>query len=128
ATGGRDGVASSEGAFELNLATPAELGGEGGVGTNPEQLFAAGYSACFLGALKFAASSEKIQIPQDSSVSGRVGMGPRSAGGFGLVIELTVDLTGLASGQAEALVQKADAICPYSNGLRGNVSVAISLV
>src|SRR5688572_25078042 len=91
ATGGRDGrAATTDGTFEVKLSTPKELGGGGGDGNNPEQLFAAGYSACFIGALKAAAAQEKVRIPDDTSVTANVGIGPRSEGGFGLDIALRV--------------------------------------
>jgi lipoyl-dependent peroxiredoxin len=125
ATGGRDGQAATlDGAFEVNLATPKELGGGGGVGNNPEQLFAAGYAACFIGAMKFVAS----QGPADASVTSTVGIGPRSAGGFGLTVELAVSLPGLPRAEAEALVEKAHQVCPYSNATRGNVDVRLNVV
>jgi Ohr subfamily peroxiredoxin len=115
ATGGRDGhAATTDGALDVRLATPKELGGAGGEGNNPEQLFAAGYSACFLGALKFVAAQEKARIPQDASVTATVGIGPRSEGGFGLDVALRIALPGIERQQAEALVQKAHQVCPYS--------------
>ena len=127
ATGGRDGRAiSSDGALDAKLSTPKELGGAGGDGTNPEQLFAAGYSACFLGALKFVAGREKIALPPDTSVEGKVGIGPIPTG-FGIEAELTVSLPGLPREQAEALVQKAHVVCPYSNATRNNIDVKVSV-
>ena len=129
ATGGRDGRAKTvDGALEVRLATPKELGGGGGEGNNPEQLFAAGYSACFLGAMKFVAGQEKISIPQDASVTAKVGIGPRSEGGFGITAELRVSVPGLDRAQAESLVQKADHVCPYSNATRGNVDVKLNVI
>ena len=129
ATGGRDGRAkTADGALEVRLATPKELGGGGGEGNNPEQLFAAGYSACFLGAMKFVAGQEKISIPQDASVTAKVGIGPRSEGGFGITAELRVSVPGLDRAQAESLVQKADHVCPYSNATRGNVDVKLNVI
>ncbi len=128
ATGGRDGrAASQDGALDLALSTPREMGGGGGTGTNPEQLFAAGYSACFIGAMKFVASQGGPKVPADASVTATVGIGPRSEGGFGITVALKVALPGMAREEAEALLQKADATCPYSNALRGNVDVALSL-
>jgi Ohr subfamily peroxiredoxin len=128
ATGGREGVAStSDGKFEARLSTPKELGGAGGEGTNPEQLFAAGYSACFLGALKFVASQSKIALPADASVSASVGIGKRDDGqGFGLVVELKASLPGVPADQAADLVRRADVVCPYSHAIRGNVQVTLS--
>jgi Ohr subfamily peroxiredoxin len=128
ATGGRDGhAATADGALDVRLATPKELGGAGGEGNNPEQLFAAGYSACFLGALKFVAAQEKARIPQDASVTATVGIGPRSEGGFGLDVALRIALPGIERQQAEALVQKAHQVCPYSNATRGNLDVRLEV-
>src|SRR5213595_3970816 len=124
ATGGRDGkAATKDGSFSVSLSTPKELGGGGGTGNNPEQLFAAGYAACFIGAMKFVASQGGPKVPADASVTSTVGIGPRSAGGFGLDVELAVSLPGVPKAEAEALVQKAHHVCPYSNATRGNVDV-----
>jgi len=124
ATGGRDGHAATlDGALDVKLTTPKELGGAGGAGNNPEQLFAAGYAACFIGAMKFVASQGGPKLPADVAVTATVGIGPRSAGGFGLDVELAVSLPGLAPAEAEALVEKAHQICPYSNATRGNIDV-----
>jgi lipoyl-dependent peroxiredoxin len=124
ATGGRDGrAATKDGTFSVDLATPKELGGGGGGGNNPEQLFAAGYSACFLGAMKFVASQGGPKVPNDTTVTTTVGIGPRSEGGFGLDVEMEISLPGVETSAAEALVEKAHHICPYSNAIRGNVSV-----
>jgi len=112
----------------VTLATPKELGGAGGPGNNPEQLFAAGYSACFIGAMKFVASQGGPKVPADTSVTAEVGIGPRSEGGFGLAVALQVSLPGLARQDAEALVQKAHQVCPYSNATRGNIDVTLTLV
>ena len=129
ATGGRDGrAASQDGALDVSLSTPREMGGGGGTGTNPEQLFAAGYSACFIGAMKFVASQDGQKVPADAKVTATVGIGPRSEGGFGITVALEVALPGMAREEAQALVEKADATCPYSNALRGNVDVALSVV
>ena len=129
ATGGRDGRASTlDGSFEVGLATPKELGGGGGTGNNPEQLFAAGYAACFLGAMKFVASQSGPKIQGDTSVTATVGIGPRSEGGFGLAVELEVSLPGVEHAQATALVEKAHEVCPYSNATRGNLDVKLSIV
>jgi Ohr subfamily peroxiredoxin len=128
ATGGRDGhAATADGSFDVKLATPKELGGAGGVGNNPEQLFAAGYAACFLGAMKFVASQGGPKVPSDTSVTATVGIGPRSEGGFGLDIELAIALPGLARAEAEALVEKAHQVCPYSNATRNNVPVRLNV-
>lgn len=129
ATGGRDGRSQTlDGALDVKLATPKELGGAGGEGNNPEQLFAAGYAACFLGAMKFVSSQGGPKVPADTSVTSTVGIGPRSEGGFGLDIELAISLPGLERADAEALVEKAHQVCPYSNATRGNVDVRLSVV
>jgi lipoyl-dependent peroxiredoxin len=129
ATGGRDGHAATlDGALDVKLATPKELGGGGGAGNNPEQLFAAGYAACFVGAMKFVASQGGPKVPTDASVTSTVGIGPRSEGGFGLDIDLAVSLPGVPRPEAEALVAKAHQVCPYSNATRGNVDVRLTVV
>jgi Ohr subfamily peroxiredoxin len=129
ATGGRDGQAETlDGALNVKLATPKELGGAGGAGNNPEQLFAAGYAACFLGAMKFVASQGGPKVPGDTAVTSTVGIGPRSEGGFGLAVELAISLPGVPRAEAEALVAKAHEVCPYSNATRGNVDVKLSVV
>jgi len=128
ATGGREGHARSEdGRFEQKLSTPRELGGAGGDGTNPEQLFAAGYSACFVGAMKAVAAQQKVKVPDDASVTATVGIGPRSEGGFGITADLTVSLPGMERAAAQALVDAAHRVCPYSNATRGNVDVGLTL-
>jgi lipoyl-dependent peroxiredoxin len=130
ATGGRDGHASTDdGSLDVRLSTPKELGGGGGPGNNPEQLFAAGYSACFLGAMKFVASQgETAKVPNDAKVSAAVGIGPRSEGGFGIDVQLDISLPGVPRDQAEALVEKAHQVCPYSNATRNNVPVRLNIV
>jgi len=126
-TGGRDGKSrSSDGKLEVKLSTPKELGGAGGDGTNPEQMFAAGYSACFIGALKFVAGQQKTQLPADASITAKVGIG-QIPGGFGLDIDLNINLPGLAQAEAESLVEKAHQVCPYSNATRGNVDVRLNV-
>lgn len=128
ATGGRDGRAvSADGVIDLKLTTPKELGGGGGAGTNPEQLFAAGYSACFIGAMKFVAGREKIALPADTSIEGHVGIGPIPAG-FGIEVELRISIPGMDRAQAEALVAKAHHVCPYSNATRNNIDVTLTVV
>jgi osmotically inducible protein OsmC len=128
ATGGREGRAeSSDGVLKVQLSTPREMGGGGGPGTNPEQLFAAGYSACFLGALKFVAGKEKVSLPTESSITGRVGIGPIPTG-FGIQVELRISVPGLPREQVEALVQKAHIVCPYSNATRDNIDVNLVVV
>ncbi|HYD30537.1 MAG TPA: organic hydroperoxide resistance protein [Azospirillaceae bacterium] len=130
ATGGRDGRAATEdGTLQVDLTVPKELGGPGGQGNNPEQLFAAGYSACFLGALKYAAQQEKARIPDDATVSATVGIGPRDDGtGFGLEVALDINLPGLDRAEAERLTQKAHVVCPYSHATKGNIEVKLNVV
>lgn len=127
ATGGRDGRAvSSDGVLDVKLSTPRELGGQGGAATNPEQLFAAGYSACFIGALKFVAGQRKQTLPADASITDKVGIG-QIPGGFGLEVELHINLPGLEREAAEALVAAAHQVCPYSNATRGNIDVRLNV-
>ncbi|MFG3454284.1 organic hydroperoxide resistance protein [Stutzerimonas stutzeri] len=127
ATGGRDGRAtSSDGLLDVQLSTPRELGGQGGDGTNPEQLFAAGYSACFIGALKFVAGQLKQSLPADTAVTGQVGIG-QIPGGFGLEVQLNVSLPGLEQTAAEQLTEAAHKVCPYSNATRGNIEVRLNV-
>ena len=128
ATGGRDGKArTDEGDLAFDLVLPKELGGPGGPGANPEKLFASGYAACFLGALKFAASKEKVAIPADTTVQATVGIG-EIPGGFGLDVALAVKIPGMDKAKAEDLVAKAHQVCPYSNATRNNVDVRLSVV
>lgn len=124
ATGGRDGkVISKDGLIDFKLAVPKGLGGPGGDGLNPELLFAAGYSACFLSALKFCATKENVQISPDSKVTAIVGIGPIQ-NGFGLEVELQISLPAVESATAQRLVDQAhNQVCPYSNAIRGNVEV-----
>lgn len=129
ATGGRDGHAKTlDGALEVKLTTPKELGGAGGAGVNPEQLFASGYAACFLGAMKFVSSQGGAKVPADAHVTATVGIGPRAAGGFGLEVALAVALPGVDRAAAEDLVAKAHQVCPYSNATRNNIDVRLSVV
>lgn len=128
ATGGRDGNASSaDGNFKVQLSTPRELGGAGGNGSNPEQLFAAGYAACFLSALKYVAAQEKIRLPDASNVTGIVGIGA-IPGGFGIEVELQIDLPTLPREQAQSLVERAHLVCPYSNATRNNIDVRLTVL
>ena len=129
ATGGREGQAATDtGNVKLVLNTPKQLGGGGGDGTNPEQLFAMGYSACFLGALKFAAGKEGVKIPDDARVSADVGIGPRDDGkGFGIAVKLTIAAPGIEKAKLEDLVQKAHIVCPYSDATRGNIKVDLTV-
>jgi len=128
-TGGRTGHSrSADGVLDVALTTPKALGGDGATGTNPEQLFAAGYSACFLGALKFVAGKEKLKIPEDTTVTATVGIGPRDDGtGFGIEVALAIAIPGLDPEAAGALVDKAHIVCPYSHATRGNIDVSLSV-
>ena len=129
ATGGRDGRAATEdGSLDVKLSTPKELGGAGGEGNNPEQLFAAGYSACFLGAMKAVSGKVGVRVPNDAKVTATVGIGPRSEGGFGITADLKISLPGVEHAKAEELVQAAHQICPYSNATRNNVVVGLTVV
>ncbi|HUT49784.1 MAG TPA: organic hydroperoxide resistance protein [Alphaproteobacteria bacterium] len=129
AKGGRAGQArTADGVLDVSLSVPKELGGDGGPGTNPEQLFAAGYAACFESALRHVAGEQKKTI-DDASVTATVGIGPREEGGFGLAVELEVSLKGMSKSEAEELVDFVHStICPYSNATRGNVDVTTKLV
>lgn len=128
ATGGREGnVSGTSPTLELKLSTPKELGGAGGDGTNPEQLFAAGYSACFIGALKLVASQEKVALPNDVSIEGTVGIGPISHG-FCITVELKISVPGVEKSIVTELVNKAHQVCPYSNATRGNIEVTLSVI
>ncbi|MGQ0711860.1 MAG: organic hydroperoxide resistance protein [Rhodoferax sp.] len=127
ATGGRDGVArSSDGQLNIQLGIPLEMGGNG-KGVNPEQLFAAGYSACFIGAMRFVAGQSKQVLPADTQIDATVGIGPIPQG-FGIEVQLAVHIPGWEREAAEALVQKAHIVCPYSNATRGNIEVTLSVV
>ena len=131
ATGGRDGQAQTEdGSLSAKLATPKELGGGGGPGNNPEQLFGMGYSACFLGAMKFVASQSggALKVPADTKVTATVGIGPRTKGGFGIEVALDILLPGMPKEQAHELVEKAHQVCPYSNATRNNLDVHLHVV
>lgn len=128
ATGGRDGRAiSSDGVLDVALSTPKELGGAGGQGSNPEQLFAAGYSACFIGAMKFVAGRDKLALPADLSIEGVVGIGA-IPNGFGIEVELRINLPGMDRAQAQTLIERAHQVCPYSNATRGNIDVTLTLL
>lgn len=130
ATGGRTGsAATADGSFKVTLDTPKELGGAGGPGNNPEQLFAAGYSACFLGALKFVAGQKKVKLSDQSTVTATVGIGARDDGqGFGLDVALAVSLPGIERAEAEALVQAAHIVCPYSHATKNSLDVRLSVL
>ena len=126
-TGGREGSSkSSDGVLDVKLTTPKELGGNGATGTNPEQLFAAGYSACFLGAMKHVAMMQKVALPATTSISADVGIGPIPAG-FGIQVAMTITIPGMERAAAETLVQAAHGVCPYSNATRGNIDVTLTV-
>ena len=130
-TGGRQGSArSSDGVLDVQLATPKEMGGAGGVGTNPEQLFAAGYSACFIGAMKAVAGKLGVKVPNDVSIDAAVSFGPLAGGapGYGIAVAMDIKVPGLPREQAEQLVQAAHQVCPYSNATRNNVDVTLKVV
>ena len=127
-TGGREGSSRSDnGALDVKLTTPKEMGGSGAAGTNPEQLFAAGYSACFLGAMKHVASMQKISLPADTSIAADVGIGPIPQG-FGIQVALHVTVPGMDKAAAQKLVETAHQVCPYSNATRGNIEVTLAVV
>lgn len=126
-TGGREGTSRTpDGLIDVKLVPPKEMGGAGG-GVNPEQLFAAGYSACFIGAMKFVAGQQKIAIPADTSIEATVGIGAIPQG-FGIEVQLAVTVPGMDRATAQALVDKAHQVCPYSNATRGNIEVTITVV
>lgn len=126
-SGGRDGsTKSDDGRLNLSLSTPKGLGGNDGPGTNPEQLFASGYSACFIGALKFTAMNSQTKLPGDLQVSAEVGIGPIPQG-FGIKVDMTVHIPGMDKAQAQNLVEKAHQVCPYSNATRGNIEVNLTV-
>jgi osmotically inducible protein OsmC len=130
-TGGRTGTTeSSDGAIKLQLSTPKELGGAGGEGTNPEQLFAAGYSACFIGAMKAVAGKQKVSLPNDVSIKSDVSIGPMTGkpGAFGIAVAMEIRIPGMDRAEAEKLVAAAHEVCPYSNATRGNIDVELTVV
>ena len=131
ATGGRAGTAkSSDGALDAVLTTPKQLGGDGAFGTNPEQLFAAGYSACFIGAMKAVAGKQKISLPAEVSITSDVAIGPHAnkPGAFGIQVDMKISVPGMDRAALEALVATAHEVCPYSNATRGNVDVSLTVV
>ena len=130
-TGGRTGTTeSSDGKIKLQLSTPKELGGDSGPGTNPEQLFASGYSACFIGAMKAVARNQKIALPAEVSITADVSIGPMSGkpGAFGIAVAMAVSVPGMDKAAVEALVKTAHEVCPYSNATRGNIDVTLTVV
>jgi osmotically inducible protein OsmC len=125
ATGGRDGRAvTSDNILDVKLTTPKELGGSG---TNPEQLFAAGYTACFISAMKFVAGQKRIALPADVSIDSSVGIG-QIPNGFGIEVDLKISVPGMAKAAAEALVAAAHVVCPYANATRNNINVRLTVV
>jgi osmotically inducible protein OsmC len=129
AMGGRVGTAKSDdGQIDLKLDRPAEMGGKGN-GTNPEQLFAAGYAACFIGALRVVAGKRHIRIPEDVGIDSAVSLGPLEgeAEGFGIAVAMTIHLPGIGRATAEELVHRAYQVCPYSNATRGNIDVLLTV-
>ena len=127
ATGGRDGHSKThDGALDVNLAVPKEMGGPGG-GVNPEQLFATGYAACFLGALKFYAGQKKVSVPDDANVTVTVGIGPREDTGFGLDVKIKVELPGIEKDVAEDLIAGGHKVCPYSHATSGTLNITPEL-
>lgn len=129
ATGGRDGsTRSDDGSVDVKLVVPKEMGGPGGVGANPEKLFAAGYSACFLGAMKAVSAKEGVKVPADTRVTAVIGFGPRSEGGYGITAALEISMPGVDKADAERLLQAAHEVCPYSNATRNNVDVQLTVV
>jgi Ohr subfamily peroxiredoxin len=126
ATGGRDGRAkTSDGRIDVVLKPPKEMGGTG-EGVNPEQLFAAGYAACFIGAIKFVGGRDKVAVPADTSIESSVGIGPIPQG-FGIQVELKISIPGVDRATAQSLVEKAHQVCPYSNATRGNIEVTLTV-
>jgi len=128
ANGGREGNAKSDdGRLEVTLSTPKGLGGDDGQGTNPEQLFAAGYAACFIGALKFVAGQEKISLPSETYINSEVAIGAVE-GCFGIAVKLAVSLGDMDKEKAQIMVEQAHQVCPYSNATRGNIDVTLSII
>ncbi|PWW03345.1 Ohr subfamily peroxiredoxin [Hoeflea marina] len=127
--GGRDGKSRThDGAVDVNLVVPKEMGGPGGDGVNPEQLFATGYAACFMGAMRFYANQKKVKVPDDATVNVEVGIGPREDMGFGLDVKIKVSLPGVDKDVAEDLIAGGHKVCPYSNAISGTLDVTPELV
>ena len=125
--GGRDGQSRThDGALDLKLAVPKEMGGSGD-GVNPEQLFATGYAACFMGAMRFYAGQKKVKVPDDAKVTVSVGIGPREDTGFGLDVKIKVDLPGVDKDVAEDLIAGGHKVCPYSHATSGTLSITPEL-
>ncbi|HEY1398843.1 MULTISPECIES: organic hydroperoxide resistance protein [unclassified Roseateles] len=131
ATGGRQGTAqSSDDRLKVQLSTPKALGGDDGAGTNPEQLFAAGYSACFIGAMKAVSGRNKVALPAEVSITSEVGIGPHAnkPGAFGIAVAMKISVPGMDRAALEKLVAEAHEVCPYSNATRGNIDVTLTIV
>jgi osmotically inducible protein OsmC len=127
-TGGRTGTSKlDDGTMDVTLTTPKEMGGAGGAGTNPEQLFAMGYSACFLGALKAVGRMQKVAVPEDATVQATIGFGQRTEGGYGITADLKINIPGMDRDTATKLVEAAHQVCPYSNATRNNVNVGLTV-
>ena len=128
ATGGRNGhVKSEDGLIDFDILMPKELGGKGGT-TNPEQLFAAGYAACFDSALNMVIGKAKVKPEKETTVTATVGIGPNNEGGFQLAVKLSIEIPGVEKEKAQELVEQAHQICPYSNATRGNIEVELEVV
>ncbi|KJS08430.1 MAG: organic hydroperoxide resistance protein [Hoeflea sp. BRH_c9] len=126
--GGRDGQSRThDGAVDVKLVVPREMGGPGGDGVNPEQLFATGYAACYLGALRFYAGQKKVKVPDDATVNVTVGIGPREDLGFGLDVKIKVSLPGIDKDVAEDLIAGAHKVCPYSHATSGTLDITPEL-
>ena len=128
ATGGREGhAASSDKALDVKLTTPKELGGAGNTGANPEQLFAAGYAACFIGAMKHVAGQKHVKLPDDLMVNSIVGIG-QIPGGFNVEVDLEINAPGMNKAEVQTIVDAAHQVCPYSNATRNNIDVRLTVV
>lgn len=126
--GGRTGKSESDdGRLKVSLSTPEEMDGDGGKGTNPEQLFAAGYSACFLGAMKGVSDKVKVDVPDDTTINAQVSFGPIESG-FGIGVKMEIELPGVDRDDGEKLVEAAHKVCPYSNATRDNIEVTLNVV
>ncbi len=129
-TGGRTGsTESSDGKVKLQLSTPKALGGDDGPGTNPEQLFASGYSACFIGAMKAVAGRQNLKLPAEVSIKSSVSIGPMKGkpGAFGIAVAMAISVPGMEKSALEALIKAANEVCPYSNATHGNIDVALTV-
>ena len=128
ATGGRDGSArSADGAVDVKLTVPPAMGGNSDAGANPEKLFAAGYAACFLGAMKAVSGKVGVSVPADTTVTAEIGFGARDEGGYGITADLTASMPGVDRADAERLMAAAHEVCPYSNATRGNLDVGLTV-